>query len=337
MEFSLGIWRFVDYGAKVLKTKAVNASNAEITEHLRKCICEFQLEYTNYQFVASRLHRDFKESFLADPEASHELYAQLENFVEKGLKKLCGDQGEYIRTYFDLTHSPSEKPRVGIHAVNDEDDVVDIIMLPSGEIGTQKKIEEYSVFLEVVATGLPYLNNNLPKTAKKDDEFIHKGLDIESIRKGYRCKMRDSKLLSRWRNNLFKKTLSDPEWSQLSKNSSSKKNTLYKSHLVVPVTFRGHAEKGRLNSSMVDILQLREDGRSILGFVCVDHQSTYFFDDKDSSSYDNIDVNVLYLYADMISLIFVTALMYTIGSETCDNYLLTFGEYRHEEDTFASF
>lgn len=335
MDISLGIWRLVDYGANILKTKAVNASNAEITEYLRKCICEFQVEYTNYQFLASRLHRDFKETFLTNTEASHELYTQLETFVEKGLKKLRGDQAEYIRNYFDLTHSPSEKPRVGIHAVNDEDDVVDIIMLPSGEIGTKKKIEEYSVFREVVDTGLPYLNNNLPRTAKKNDEFVHKGLDIEAIRRGYRRKIRDLKLISRWRNNLFKKSLNDPEWAQLSKNGNAKKNTLYKSHLVVPITFRGHAEKGRLDSSMVDILQLREDGRSILGFVCVDHPSTYFFDDKNSDSYDNIDINMLYMYADMISLIFVTALMYTIGSETCDNYLLNFGEHRDGENVLA--
>lgn len=101
---------------------------------------------------------------------------------------------------------------------------------------------------------------------------------------------------------------------------------MYKSHLVVPITFRGHAEKGRLDSSLVNILELREDGRSILGFVCVDHPTTYFFDDKRPDSYDNIDVNVLYMFADMISLIFVSALMYTIGSETCDEYVSIYGE-----------
>ena len=326
MDVSIGIWRLIDYGANLARVKAVNASNARITEHLRKCICEFQLEYTNYQFLASRLHRDFKETFANNPDNSHKEYKYLMDFVEKGFKKLCGDQAEYIQNYFHLTHLTRKKPRVGIHAVSDDDDVLDIIMLPSGEMGTTKKIDEYSVFIEVFSTGLPYLNNNLPKSAKKQEDFKHKGLNIESIRKRYRLKIKDCKLISRWRNNLFNGVAEDHDWAKMSTNSNASRNGLHKSHLVVPITFRAHAEKGRLDDSMVEILQLRDDGRSILGFVCIDHPLTYYFDDKQPDSYDNIDINIIYMYADMISLLFVTALMYTIGSKTCDKYVTAYGE-----------
>jgi len=326
MEVSIGVWRLIDYSANLLRVKAVNASNAKITEHLRKCICEFQLEYTNYQFIASRLHRNFKEAFSANQDKSHEEYNALINFIEKGLKKLCGDQAGYIQDYFNITHLPKEKPRVGIHAVSDDDDVIDIIMLPSGEIGEPKKIDEYSVFLDVCSTGLPYLNNNLPKTAKNDDDFRHKGLDVNAVKAKYRCKISDWKLIARWRNNILKSTSNDSDWAKMAINGGAKKNNFYKSHLVVPITFRGHADRGRLDDSLVNILQLQEDGRSILGFVCVDHPTTYFFDDKRSDSFDNIDVNIMYMYADMISLIFVVALMYTIGSETCEKYESIYGE-----------
>jgi len=180
------------------------------------------LEYTNYQFIASRLHRRFKKAFYADPDKSHEEYKELIKFIEAGFKKLCGDQAEYIQKYFYITHLSKEWPRVGIHAVSDEDEVLDVIMIPSVEIGRPKKLEEYSAFLEVYSTGLPYLNNNIPKTAKHDDNYMHKGLSVGAIKENYKPKMSDCKLISRWRNNIFKSVAPDCEWGQMTNNGGKK-------------------------------------------------------------------------------------------------------------------
>ncbi len=71
------------------------------------------------------------------------------------------------------------------------------------------------------------------------------------------------------------------------------------------------------------VLDLPDEGRSILGFLFVDHPSTYYFDDAPADSYDNTDLNVMYLFADTLSLVMVTALTYTLGSDTVREYLLT--------------
>ena len=81
MEVSIGIWRLIDYGDSLARVKAVNASTSRITEHLRKCICEFQLEYTNYQFLVSIFHRDFKEAFANNPDNSHKEYLSFRKIV----------------------------------------------------------------------------------------------------------------------------------------------------------------------------------------------------------------------------------------------------------------
>ena len=75
-----------------------------------------------------------------------------------------------------------------------------------------------------------------------------------------------------------------------------------------------------MNDEMVRVLQLEDGGRSILGFLFVDHPSTYYFHDAEPHNYNNIDVNSLVIFADMISLVIVTKLMYTVGSSTVNEY-----------------
>ena len=62
MEFTIPVGALIDFTARILRVNAINASTGKITERLRKSVCKFQLEYTNYYFSSSRLHKLFKES-----------------------------------------------------------------------------------------------------------------------------------------------------------------------------------------------------------------------------------------------------------------------------------
>ena len=327
MELSIGLWRLYDLAVKAVNLAAVNTSMEQLSEHIRISLCNFQLRYTNYHFMASRKHKDFKESFTKNPDNSKYHYNEMIQFIEMSMPKLCGDLAESIREYFALTHRHREAPRVSIYLVDDKDNLVDIIMIPRDKNmnNTPKRIENNTCFMYVCAEGTPYLTNNLPKIARKDKSLLHEGLDVEKIKNEYKPKLIDKKLIARFRNNFFRYSKLDEEWNNMSDN----KNTiqfLYKSHLVVPITYRMHADAKRLDSHMVKTLQLRESGRSILGFICVDHPATYYFDNGHVKSYENIDINIMYVFADMLSLIFVTWLMYTTGSSCSNNYLHHFGE-----------
>ncbi len=320
MEFNIGIWRLFDALVKIVRLSAVNSSLERYSEHLRHCMCEFQLRYTNYHFAASRIHRDFKHS-LEDESVDSEVYfIKLNQFIDKGLKTLCGDIAQGMQDYFVRTHLHKEKPRIGIHLVNDEDEVIDVIMFPTGSKRTSKKLNGYSAFLEICASGVPYLANNLPLRVKKSDDYRHNGIDVEEVRKVYKPLFRDRKLIARLQNNYLRKILDDREWGRMTLNGGRWDTRLYKSHLVLPITFRKHAAKEMLDSKLVEVLKLPDSGRAILGFICIDHPSTYYFDNGPVSSFENIDINAMYVFADMLSLVIVTWLMYTTGSTSYEKY-----------------
>lgn len=322
MEFALPSGHLIDFASRLIRVSAINVLVGKVTERLRKSVCRFQLEYTNYHFMASQLHKEFKKKFTENPKDSTAEYDKLVALVETGFKKLCGDVAASIQNYFQETHVSNIAPRVGIHFVTKESEIIDIILLPTpvGYESAPKQMEDYTVFLEVINTGKPYLDNNIPKTVRNDKAYKHRGLNVERVRTEYHPRWRDKKLLSRWRNSKKSLAATDADWKAMASGNTDHSGTLYKSHLIIPITFRRHAEKAALAERMVEILQLNEEGRSILGFVFVDHSETYYFEDKPESTYDNSDVNSMYLYADLLSLVLVSRLMYGECSKTVKNY-----------------
>jgi hypothetical protein len=298
---------------------AVKASTGKITERLRKAMCEFQLEYTNYFFSSSRLHKAFKES---EETKKSQTYLEMNTLLEVGLKKIFGDLAAKMQHYFVETHSSQIPPRVGVHLVTEDNEVIDVIQMPSTNSSKviPKKIQDYSVLEEVIATGKPYIQNNIPKHIINSAEYKHKGLNVAKIREEYILPIADCKFLSRWRSNILKKPSKNENWCKMRTGKNVGHNSLYKSHVVIPITYRRHADKASMNDEMVRVLQLDDDGRSILGFLFVDHPETYYFHDADPHNYNNIDINSLMMFADMISMVIVTKLMYTVGSTTTNDF-----------------
>jgi hypothetical protein len=247
-------------------------------------------------------------------------YNQMNECIDKGFKGLCGDIAEGIEEYFMQTHAHGRKPRVGIHMVSDDDTVVDVVVIPAGAHRSAKALSEYSAFDTIVKNGLPYLCNNIPVEAKRREAYKHAGLDIPKIKNQYLPKWYDKKLIARLRNNFRKKNDLDVEWRNMSSNPEHITEDLYKSHLVVPITYRAHADKQRLDRDLVEKLQLPENGRSILGFICIDHPATHYFDSGAVDSEENIDINVVYVFADMLSLVIMNMMMFTNGSSEFKEY-----------------
>ena len=330
MGFDVPIWRVLDLVFKVLQLKAVYTSLEAGSEQIRKAVCSFQLEYTNYHFGASRAHRAFKAKFLACPEESHKEFRILQDYLDTGFKKLCGDQVQAIREYFRLTHRHRDLPRVGIHGITDEHEIVDIVVAPSARMNRiapgPRFAGNYSALSEALTTGLPYVANNIPTTLKKNAEYRNEDIDVERARLDYKSRFVDSKLIARLSNNLRRRGSSDVHWNGKTKAPLVDGEHLYKSQVVVPITYRTHADLGRLDSNLIEILGLLDEGRSVLGCIMVDHPATYYFDDGPANTYENIDINILYLFADMLSLIFIVQFMYTTGSESVNRYTERFNE-----------
>jgi len=319
MEISLPLGTLIDLSARLLRVNAIPASTGKVTERLRKSACKFQLEYTNYYFSSSRLHKMFKESNM---ESKKQSYSIMNELLEAGMKKIFGDLAAQIQNYFVETHRSTVQPRVGIHLVTNDDKVLDIIQLPTINGGGGKKsIKDYTVLDTVIETGKPYLVNDIPRHIKKTAEYKHKGLNINKIRNEYKQPFMDHKVMSRLRINFKKEPSKDSKWCNMRTGTAKGYSSLYKSHIVIPITYRRHAEKAGMNDEMIRVLQLEDNGRSILGFLFVDHPTTYYFHDIEPHNYSNIDINTLVIFADMISFVIVTKLMYTVGSTTVNSFL----------------
>jgi GAF domain-containing protein len=166
------------------------------------------------------------------------------------------------------------------------------------------------------------LDQCLPKTARTDSGYHHRCLDLGRARGHYRQRWWDRPLLARWRLNLLCRSPLDKDWQDCWSGLQGGE-VAYKSVLAVPITFRQHASRQKLGRKLVEVLDLPEEGRAILGFLIVDHPASFYFDDPPADSFENLDVNVLYLFADTLSLALLTARTYTTASTTVRSYLET--------------
>jgi len=311
-----------------IRYKAIDSTLEQITAIMRRDICHFQLHYTNYQFGVSQKHKALKDAFTKKVDCTERLESFI-NFVENGMSVLFGDIAGNTRNYFDTTRHHDTPPRVTIYLVDENNRLVDLVMIPkpSESVPDDKLcIDNFTSLTTVLGEGIPYLVNSIPAEIMDDDSYFHPEFDVDRIRRSYTKLFSDRKPISILRNNYLKPFI-DRNWNQMKIGNDITIN-LHKSHLVVPITYRAHLDKNSLNKEMVRLLKLDGNGRSILGFICVDHMSTYYFNDHSVQSYKNIDINILYVYADLLSLIIVTYLTYTVGSSTYTECMQTKGEIK---------
>lgn len=301
---------------------AVQGTQRHLTNHLRDCLCDYQIQYTNYAFRCAQEHRDFKQAVRDEDNArADECYQRLNSAVEDGLNLICAGHAKMVRKYFEITRRTKTPPKVGIHLMNDRGELVTAALESHTNLSSDHdRIPDDTILEHMIDTGLPYLDNSLPATAISSPNYHHSSLDLDRVRKFYRQRWTDRNWLSRWRMNLLQLRPFDSDWDACW-NDLKKGESSYKSQLGIPITFRAHAARHRLSRKMVEVLCLPEEGRAIIGFLIVDHPSTFYFDEHPGDSYDNLDVNVMYLFADTLSMALVTARTYTSGSVTVRNYL----------------
>jgi hypothetical protein len=245
------LWRLIDRLSKLVRLTAVDTSIESCTEQIRKSFCEFQLRFTNYQYTASRHHREFKNHFFLKPNDSSLAYGRLNAFLERGFKNLCADSTMRIVHYFTETHRHKIGPRVSIIMKDDRGHLVGVVSLPNWLSDPVEWSGNDTSFLDVAETGLPHLTNNIPEAAKRTGVFCHSKLDVDKIRKSYQYKRRDNKLWARFRNNILRREKKDVLWGEMRAGTKTSTKWLPKSQLIVPITFRAHANEHRLDSGMV--------------------------------------------------------------------------------------
>lgn len=300
-----------------LRIRATKIKEDVLSAFVRDSICEFQLEFSQFAFKASLIHKEFKNN------PTDETLKVLEDFFVDETRRCVNKIVDDIETYFKISHTNTTPPRIGIMSIVDGENTLRIVaQRPVKGKNLKKNINDYSCFTHIEETGKSYLCNNLPLEIRTEN-FEHAGIDFEKAL-SYMPRFKSNKV-EKFLSRIKPQHRADDAWGKICKESNSNQHTFYKSHLIVPITFKKWSERDAINNDFRKLI-LSDEGRSILGCIAIDHQNTFYFDDKspDSSDrYDNIDANMIYMFADLISLYFTVQRTYTVGSETYSNFLNT--------------
>lgn len=172
-------------------------------------------------------------------------------------------------------------------------------------------LNAHSIFYHIYQYGSYYVENDIPEA------FDTKGYENARIEKD------EAKAYYRHREGRGSDEYPDEAWLKCWKTPSFEKRKqnprcCYKSTLVVPVTLKGHVEKGRLDPLFLEAFRKKVNApkedfeRLIFGFVCMDHVDIDYFLKKETEP----DVHMGYVAADLISLYLTAKMLLVDYSET---------------------
>lgn len=281
---------------------------------MREVICYNQGEYIQYNFLAGESHKTLKDSLRQSPtnaEKLCELCDQLEELLNKKLYYVSLQNFRFIKAYFRGRHG--KEPRIcikGHYKEGEKDHIVQLIREKKVTYRSEYPLEDNSGFLFVKNHGRYFKCDDIPKSIVTD---------------GYRNARIDPTLAHAYyeQQNMSSTKSSDNHefqfdelwvkcWKQDAGGTSPIDPTsCYKSTIIIPMTLWNN----KLAPSFVRRLSEKQKraidtkARTIFGYLCFDHVEENYFN-------DDVDIDVGYIFADIISLYMITRAIYTELSTT---------------------
>lgn len=319
------------------KLYAINVKDEKLTELLRKSVCNFQGGYSEYHYNVASAHMKFKsalekatsqEATDEDLKTLHNSYKNLHNLVYSGLKVFCSEVVDDLNNYFKFTRSVEASARVGLYFY------VEKGLSNIAYKNDLKKPEMYTIFDTVCSKNIPYLDNNIPKSISSNNHnYKDVGLSLERANKYFKFFNIKDRM---WFSRLFRSTEARicEAWERCASDdkpdSQQGVSFLCKSHIAIPITFSKHLISGKVTKvSPLRRSRDEEEMPLVFGVLVADYPETYYFHKTNpgASEYGNSDINVMYNYADIISLGILVKRNYFSNSRSVAQY----EELFHEE------
>lgn len=281
-----------------------------IISSIKAGVCYNQGEYSQFSFFASILHKALKEAFneSAEVERLKELRLSLYEFLNRNFSRISYHNFSLIA---DCYKSSKEKmfsplPRICVKACHNGK-IIDLVRSDGRVRGSEDRIESNTGFSQVNGTGRYFLCNDIPDSVRSG-LYINPRINIECAKK-YK-KIYNDILEKIHIGNLFKNKY-DVEWANCwidYKQDMSEENfsSFYKSTLIIPMTLWN----SNLTDEFIELFggsDIKID-RMIFGYLCFDNISENYFNDD--------DIQIGYIFADLMSLYIINMLMYTSYSKT---------------------
>lgn len=307
------------------RTGKISAEAADgLTLLLREAICRVQGDFIQFSFIASKYHQRLKEEFNRNPRDTQTVKKCIEDLVDylakttiESYENLFGHLGYYFRDEIKWRGFDGE-PRVSVKvrpAGNVGQKLITTIARHPragyDQPGSFEDVDQNTGLKFISDTGGYYLQQDIPKAASVGD-YNNPRLDISSVKLYVEGRPGSTKRFFGKFGFGKRQRLEDEAWARCwtstpgqSADSPLDALSCYKSTLIVPMTlFRNH-----LKNDFIERFGIQDVERWIFGYLCFDHPDVHFFNKKR-------DVNVGYIFADVMSLFLLTSSFYTDASKT---------------------
>lgn len=279
-------------------TDKLNLSLTETNQQqqiIKDIVCYNQGKIAEYMFMqqsySTKMSDEFSELFQnAKSENVYKLEKIMTEYKTKSINFLetCINKNlDYIQQAFLKRHD--ENPRGCVKLLSPELKLIDAYRNTKTK---PYKYTENTGFYQIIDNKEKfYLNTNIPE-AVKNERYKNSRIDTKAA-KNYSINFSNKV------NKLRKKKYIDQEWincwNGYEKNHTPQNNECYKSTLIIPMTLINN----ELSSDFkMDFFQHHETkDKTILGFLCLDHSETDYFNTNDS--------NIGFVIADLLSIYFI--------------------------------
>jgi len=268
---------------------------------LKDTICYNQGRYIQFEYLLGLKHKELKET-LTNKDASEILAKlnELTQYIEDELQTVSNHNFQSLSDYFKKQNRSKFLPRVCIKGTK-EGKIIDLYRSSAREyFVSEHTIESNTGFEYVVNEGIYFICNDLPNKAKQG-HYRNPRLDDNCVR-NYAPKRtffrlgKDTEDL-RWQQCWKKEVAIGADWHR----------ACYKSTLIIPMTLINNDLSPNFKKRF--FTERQKNNRTIWGFLCFDHPSIDYFNAED-------DEKIGYIFADILSLYYVSAYIHTEISET---------------------
>lgn len=286
----------------------------DASSFMREVICYNQGDYIQYNFLAGESHKTLKDASRESPpnvQKLRELCVQLEEFLNKRLYGVSLQNFRFIKAYF--RGRDSKEPRIcikGHHKEGATDHVVQLIRDKKVSYLSDYPLKDNSGFLFVKNHGRYFKCDDIPKSIVTD------GYHNARIDTNLACAYYEQTNVASARPNDNHASQFDTSWVKCWKSPQSGSDPIdpascYKSTVIIPMTLWNN----KLAQSFLKRLGEKQEedidtkARTIFGYLCFDHVEKNYFN-------NDVDIDIGYIFADIISLYMITRIMYTELSTT---------------------
>lgn len=284
-----------------------------IVNLINQYVCWNQGRYIQFEYLLGNRHRALKDELKkksVDADKTYVACEELLRFMSSELKAISTFSFKFMLEYFNINRSSRYKPRVCVKGIDSHGNITDLFRDRRGAYHTSRHpIASNTGHENVAKSGIWYIENDIPAQAKMGIYTNHRLDDIavrnysESIKVRLNKEADDYRWMACWKKN---------------NGTVASKESCYKSTMIIPMTLKQNQLSDEFSRDFFEDPDYVQD-RMIWGFLCFDHPAKGFFCEQ-------TDMKFGYVFADVLSLYYISAFIHSTKSSTFRTAIDTIGK-----------